>query len=238
MSSTPLGRGTAYHDRVTHNVLYLAEVVFGEIELCRRSCAFDLVWPPRPDYGDVHGRVGERPGDRKLGYGVPPFLGELLQLLDRLQVLAEVLAPEEIALAAPVAFRELLVRAHLAGEQAVGQWAVDEHPYAMLDAIGEYLFLDVAPEEVVGWLQAVDLAGTLELGHLGRVEVRDADVPDFAFFDHLIQEPGDLLERSVMIRPVHLIEVYVVGPEKAQTVLETLPEPLGTRVTRPATLLP
>src|SRR5919202_3135214 len=104
MSSTPLGRGTAYHNRVTHNVLYLAEVVFGEIELCRRSCAFDLVWSPRPDYGDIHGRVGERPGDRELGYGVPPLLGKLLQLLDLLQVLGEGLALEEVALTAPVAF--------------------------------------------------------------------------------------------------------------------------------------
>jgi hypothetical protein len=76
----------------------------------------------------------------------------------------------------------------------------------MVLAVGEYLLFDVPPEEVVGRLEAVDLALSLELGHLIRAEVRDADVPDLAFLHHLVQSARRLLEGRLQVRPVDLVE--------------------------------
>src|SRR5215208_5637774 len=192
--------------------------------------ALDVVRSARPYYRGVHGRVGERPGDRELHNRAVPLLGEPLQLLDCLQVSLEVLAPEEVALGAPVVTGALLVGGHPPGEQPVGQRSVDEDPDAVLGGVGECLLLDVAPEEVVGRLQAVDLAPFLELGHLLDAEVRDADVADLTLLDHLVQGPGGLLEGGVEVRPVDLVEVYVIGAQETQGFLDALPEPLGARV--------
>jgi hypothetical protein len=112
----------------------------------------------------------------------------------------------------------------------VSQRAVDEDAYAVLLAVGEYLLIDVPPEKVVGRLQAIYLAGLLELGHLVRVEVRDADVPDLALLHQLVQHTRRLLEGGVRVGPVDLVEVYLVGAQETQGVLDAPPEPVGARV--------
>src|SRR6059036_1507023 len=43
----------------------------------------------------------------------------------------------------------------------------------MLLAIGQNLFFNITPEQVVGWLQRVDLSRLLEFPHLGDIKVRD-----------------------------------------------------------------
>ncbi len=64
-------------------------------------------------------------------------------------------------------------------------------------------------------LETIDLAGLLELGHLVRAEVGDADVSDLAFLDHLFEGVRRLLKGRFEVGPVDLVEVDVVDTEVA-----------------------
>jgi hypothetical protein len=73
-----LGRGSTDHDGALHDVVYLSQVIFGEIELGGGGGALDVLWPTSADYGDVYRRVCEGPGYRELGDGVVRLVGEPL----------------------------------------------------------------------------------------------------------------------------------------------------------------
>lgn len=97
----------------------------------------------------------------------------------------------------------------------MGQRTVDQHADPVTLAVG---------------LQAVELAGLLELGHLVGAEVAGSNVPDLALRDQLFQSSCDLREGRVRVGPVNLVQVYVVGTELAQAVLDALAQPAGAGV--------
>src|SRR5215207_9642601 len=225
-----LGRGPSHRYGVMHCVVDLAQIFRGQVEVRGRGGTLDVVWSTSADYGDVDCRVRERPGHGKLGHRMTSVGGEPLELLDLLEVTPEIIALEETAMGAPVALREALVRSHVSGEKTVGERSVDQDAYAVLGAVGQDLLLYVAPEEVVGRLQGVELAALLELGHLLLVEVRDPDVADLALLHKLLQRPRGLREGHLRVGPVHLVEVYVVGAQGAQAALHSLAQPPWARV--------
>src|SRR5215204_6398147 len=225
-----LRRGASHGYRALHYIVDLAQIFRGEVEVRGRGRTLDVAWSTRADYGDIDGRVRERPGYGELGHRMTPVGGEPPQLLYLREVTAEILALEDVAMRAPVALREMLVRSHVSGEQTVGERSVDQDAYAVLGAVGQDLLLYIAPEEMVRGLQRVELVGLLELGHLLRVEVRDPDVADLALLHQLLERARGLREGHVRVRPVHLVEVDVVGAQEAQAALHALTQPPWARV--------
>ena len=80
--------------------------------------------------------------------------------------------------------------------------------------------LDIPPEQVIRRLERVDRANLLERGHLAGVVVRHADVANLANADELVERLRRLGDRCGRIGPVDLVEVDVVGAERAQARLE------------------
>ena len=97
----------------------------------------------------------------------------------------------------------------------------------MLLAIGQNLFFNITPEQVVGWLQRVDLSRLLEFPHLGDIKVRDAYVANLAFRYELPHGFGRFLERCTRIRPVELVEIDVVYSKVSQALFDALAEASG-----------
>ncbi len=95
----------------------------------------------------------------------------------------------------------------------------------MLDAVRKDRFFGVTPEQVVRRLQRIDLARPLESSHLACIEVRDADVADLAFSHEAVEGVRRFTERCLRDGPVQLIQIDVVRAERAQTRLQSLPEP-------------
>src|SRR5215204_4317224 len=62
-----LGRGPSHRYGVMHCVVDLAQSFHGQVEVRGRGGTLDVLWSTSADYGDVDGRVRERPGhgDRK-----------------------------------------------------------------------------------------------------------------------------------------------------------------------------
>ena len=144
----------------------------------------------------------------------------------------------------PGAFRALAIKI-LAREHAEGQRGVREQTNLFTAGNFRHSHLKRAVEQVIGVLDA-DHPGPVMLPGQPEVFVRspwgfvgDSYVADFAFFDQLRQcaqclfNGGRLLvhtvpvpqlakEIGVTIRPVHLIEVDIIGLEPAQTVFTGL----------------
>ena len=95
----------------------------------------------------------------------------------------------------------------------------------MLDAVRKDRFFGVTPEQVVRRLQRIDFARPLEGSHLACIEVRDADVADLAFSHEAVEGVRRFTERCLRDGPVQLIQIDVVRAERAQTRLQSLPEP-------------
>ena len=90
--------------------------------------------------------------------------------------------------------------------------------------------LNLAPEEVVRRLQRLDRNRGAKGLHLGGVEVRDPDVAHLPLGDELCEGAGRFLEGRGRIRPVHLVQVDVVGAERLQAFVGALTDPGGTGV--------
>ena len=110
------------------------------------------------------------------------------------------------------------------------QRPVDEYPDVVLARVGEQLGLDIPSEQVVRRLHRLHRARPRELGHLSRVEVRDADVADLAFVHELLKRRGGLGKGHLRVGPVHLVDVDVVDFERAQAVLDSAAKPGGTGI--------
>ena len=69
----------------------------------------------------------------------------------------------------------------------MGQRPVDEHPDVVLASVGKDAPLDFAAEQVVRRLKRLHRPRARELGHLGRVVVGDAGVPDLSLPDERVE---------------------------------------------------
>src|SRR5262249_43416303 len=103
----------------------------------------------------------------------------------------------------------------------------------MLLAIGQDLFFDITPEQVVGRLQRVDLSRLLEFPHLVDVKVRDAYEADLAFRYESHHGLGRFLERRARIGPVELVEIDVVDSQVSQALFDALAHPSRACVAHP-----
>src|SRR6266550_1380977 len=112
--------------------------------------------------------------------GTELHLGETGKSVHDAQVAAVRLAFEHVVLGAPVAGRELRLRSHGAAQQPVCERPIDQHTYIVSACVRKDRRLDVAPEEVVGRLQRLDLQAAAELFHLLGIEVGYPDVADLS----------------------------------------------------------
>ena len=110
----------------------------------------------------------------------------------------------------------------LAGEEAAGQRVVHDHTDALVAAERQQIGLDLAVQNVVTRLDAVipRPAEPLARSHRhrelpGRV-VRAADVPHLARSDQVVERAQGLVDRSLRIGRVRLIEVDRIGPQPAE----------------------
>ena len=111
--------------------------IVGEVGCAQRDvgggqAVLDVAGLAGADDGDVHGGVGQCPGDGQLADGDAAVGGELLQRVHGGQVASVALADEHRAGGAPVVGGEGGVLGHGAGEQAVGQRSVDQHADVVL----------------------------------------------------------------------------------------------------------
>jgi len=96
----------------------------------------------------------------------------------------------------------------------------------LVDAQWHHLALLLAIEQVVVVLHADELRPTVEFGGVLRLAElpgphrRRPDVANLARLDHVVQGLHRLLDRSVMVEPVDLVEVDVVGAQPAQAVVD------------------
>ena len=133
----------------------------------RGDAVLDVAGVPCAHDRHLDGRVGERPGDREpADRDTELLLGESLELANRRDVAAEVLALEEGRSAAPVVWGEGRVLVHRSGEQPVGERPVDQDTDLVFAAVGQDLRFDPAAEEVVRRLERLHRPRLGELGHL------------------------------------------------------------------------
>ena len=113
----------------------------------------------------------------------------------------------------------------LAGQKTAGQGIVGDHPDALIATQRQQLMLDFPEQDVIARLHAVEtgqpvfIAGPQGLGQHPGLKVRAADIADLALPYHVVERRQSLVDRSVKIRRVHLIEVDVVGLQPAQTLV-------------------
>ncbi len=153
-----------------------------------------------------------------------------LQLLDHRDALRERVVGEQLALGTPVARGERGVGRHLAGEQAVRERPVRQHPDAVLGAPRELRRLDLAAHQVVAHLEAVELRDRAGAGEVVDVVVRHADRPDLAGPLELEHRSHRLLGRDPLDGPVHLVEVDLVDPERLEVAVDGRADVVAARL--------
>jgi hypothetical protein len=102
----------------------------------------------------------------------------------------------------------------------MSQGAIDEDADAMLPSEREDARFDVATEQVIRRLEGIDRANLLERRHLAGVVVRDADEPDLALADELVERLRGCADRRGRVGPVDLVDVNVVGAEGSEAGFE------------------
>jgi len=65
--------------------------------------------------------------------------------------------------------------------------------------------LDLALEQVVGWLDGIETGCGTKALHLCGRKIADADGADFTLLAQVRQRPSRLLDRRLEVGPVHLI---------------------------------
>src|SRR5919112_893451 len=107
----------------------------------------------------------------------------------------------------------------LASEKAPSEWAPRDHAQPFLMADREYLVFDVAHEEGVLGLDAVEAGKPFTLAHadgffyLPAGKVGAADVADLARVHQIVERRERFLDRGRAVPAVDLIQVYVIGVE-------------------------
>src|SRR2546422_4540818 len=171
-------------------------------------------------------RILQHPGDGHLGHRHPGVRRERAQRVEGLE-----LAVVPVALSVARAGRRVRkARARhrtglavvLAGEEAARDRVVRDHAQTLLGAEREQLALELAEEQVVAGLHALEarqtevLAAPERAGDLIREVVRAADVARLAGAHDIVERPQALVHRRRRIGMVELVEVDVVGAETAQ----------------------
>src|SRR5579859_4331993 len=120
-----------------------------------------------------------------------------------------------------LSFRDRQSLAGSAAQQAGLHRAIDDHTGPMRGAPGQFRRSDIAPDGGERWLQRIDMAQRLGDRQLRDIMVRQADGRDLALALEVEQRlPIGLEWRSIVGRPVHLVEIDMIDPQPAQRLLE------------------
>ena len=82
--------------------------------------------------------------------------------------------------------------------------------------VGQYVLFGLALEEVVGRLHGVEGSGLPEFVHLRGGVIGYADRANFAVFEQARERFCGLLNRHERIRPMHLVQINIVGAQASQ----------------------
>src|SRR6516162_3669710 len=173
----------------------------------------------RDGRGDA--RPGDEPGQRHLRRRDAEAAGDAIEgAQDPQAPLVQIFLPD----AAPTrTLAQILFTAVLAGQEAGGERVIGNDADLLLDAERLQLRLEtLAVVEIVERLQALEARQVLPLTHLqglsetGRAMVGSADRPYLAFPDEAIIGLQRLLEVSLGIVDMGLVEIDVVGLEPLQ----------------------
>src|ERR1019366_3355720 len=148
------------------------------------------------------------------------FPGELIQQPDSVQVLFESRRLEfGISPAQVVAFK-LGIAIHPPAEQSTADRAVCQYRYAVALAVRQDIFFYLALEKIVGRLRGMNRSDQAEFIHLRRRKVANANRANLALLEKSGHRVGGLVNRCQRIRPVHLVDIDLVGPEPLQRRLD------------------
>src|SRR5712671_6461047 len=157
---------------------------------------------------------------------------ECIQLVCRIDVLGEMRGLElGIRGLAHVVLRKLAIGAHGAAQQSAAKRSIRECRDAAVAGVRQNIALDFTLEKIVGRLNGVKWRDGSETRHLFRRIVAHPDSANFPLFVEFAKSPGGLLDRNERVRPVHLIDIDVVGSEPTQRILELLENALTRGVT-------
>src|SRR5215831_8930288 len=195
-------------------------------ELGGRQARAELLRAARPDDGRGDRLVGQHPGDREGDQAHPGLVGQPAEGLDRVEL---AVVPVAVLVHLPGgaegearALRGRVGAGVLAGQQAAGDRVVGDDADALLAAVREHFPLDLAEEQVVPRLYAVEAGQPQRLGpadgshELIDEEVRAADVADLPLVDQVVEGAEGLIDRRLEVVPVELVEVDVVGLQAPQ----------------------
>src|SRR5215213_4492972 len=177
------------------------------------SFAGDLVYAPQVFTGKRHTR-----GPR-----------DLPDPLDQLQVLAEVLALEARR-GAPEVVLEVVGTLDPTRQEAATQGRIGDEADAELSNGRQYLLLHMPSPQAVLGLQGSEGMHRMRSPYRLGCRLRDAEVAHLACLHQLRHGAPRLLDRSVGVHPVLVVEVDVVHTEAPQGSLASPPHVLGLAV--------
>ena len=105
-------------------------------------------------------------------------------------------------------------------------------------AIRKDLVLDAALEKVVGRLQHMQRRDTPEGLHLRDREIAHPDGADLSLLIERSHRRSGFLHRHQRVRPVHLVDIDVIGAQTPQRVFDLARDALAARVAEHASVAP
>src|SRR3989441_4917614 len=171
------------------------------------------------DRGDVVA-LGEQPGQSNLCRCGTDLGGNGFDLTDNAQVALEVLSDEARVSLAPVVVGEVVNGADLAGEKAVTERGVGNEADAQLAQQRQQVGLWVAGPQGVLRLQRCDRVHGVGAADRVGACLGQADVADLALGDQPGQSSDGLLDGSVAVDPVLVVQVDVVGAQPLEGALD------------------
>src|SRR5258706_946780 len=172
----------------------------------------------------------EQPGEHELRRRAFFLRGELLEALDDLHVRVEVLGLEARVLQAAIAFGQVRLALHRAGEHATPERRVSDERDAELAAAGER-FLAVLPVE-----QRILVLHRRDRMHLVRAadrfgpRLRQAELAHFALLEQALHRAHRVLDRRIRVDTVLVVEVDDVDAQALQARLASLHHVIGLAV--------
>ena len=194
-----------------------ADLVVGELDVQRRNGVGHVMQLGRPDNGGGDNWVLQHPCECQLGHRDTASFRDLLYRIDDWPVTLDVVASTDL-----INVKALRVLTPGPGKPSLGERAPGNAANSLIGKEAEHFALFLTLHQVVLVLHADELRPAMKLGrllHLGELPSphrRRADVACFAGLDHVVQRFHCLVNWSVRIEAVNLVQVDVVGVEAGQ----------------------
>lgn len=170
-----------------------------------------------PDCGVI-----QDPSDCRLRGVLPIALSDFLDSIDVFQI-----AFESFRLELRVFRPDVVGGNHRPGrksfrQESFGQYVVGDHSDSHFCAIGKFIPLDIATENIVGNLQNIDPPPLLRLHEFLSREIRTADESNLALISTLCKGLHCLRDRRVRIGPMNQVQRNLLQPEACKACLNRL----------------